>query len=165
MPYGPQKSNATVGKTNPKLADVIIRSRLDRMLKSGRDSFTIFRVNGVKKTFEWNRGIFGVEAMQAKGFVRQMKHLPCVEIGRPTADVRQTLCFREVCLVPAQLLRQQLLLGYIHTGTEKAFEDSLFDNPHAHAANVAHLAVGTHYACCDVAPAFLFQHQPDRFRH
>src|SRR4029077_14618860 len=107
----------------------------------------------------------GIEAMHPNCFVRKVKVLSGNEVARKAADVSETLRLVEVGALPAQFLSKQFLLGYIHTGTEKAFEDSLFDNPHAHAANVSHLAVGTHYACCDVAPAFLFQHQPDRFRH
>ena len=53
MPYGAQKSNAAIGKTNPKLADIVIRSCSNRILKSLGHSGSIFLMNAVEETLEW----------------------------------------------------------------------------------------------------------------
>src|SRR6266436_6694195 len=54
-----------------------------------------------------------------------MKVLPGGEIRRPAADVGQALRFREVCLLPPQLLRKQLLLGDVHGRAKKSSKDFL----------------------------------------
>ncbi len=117
------------------------------------------------KAFEWGRTLAWIEAVYAIRFVRQMKILPCVEICRPTADVRQTLRFRKVCLVPPQFLRQQLLLGNIHRRTDKTFEHSLFNNGNRHCAHVAQLTVRSNDSFYLVETALFFLHAPNGFGH
>src|SRR5580692_9577953 len=113
--------------TNSELTEVVIRSCMDRLLKSGRHSCRIFRVNSLEKTLEWS-AVLGVEAMKPKGFIRYVKYLLCIEVGRPTADMSEALRFGKISLLPAQLLCEQLLLGHIHCRTDKTFEKPLFNN-------------------------------------
>src|SRR4029077_3816974 len=136
------ESDPAVRKTNPEFV-VIIRSCADCILKSCLHSGFVFRVNGGVKAFVWNRTLTGIEAIQAKSFIRYMKNLPCGEIRCPTADVGKALRFRKVCLFPPQFLCQQLLLGDVHCGTNKSLENSLFHDGESHGANIAQLPVGS----------------------
>src|SRR5579864_5506311 len=84
-----------------------------------------------------------------------MKILPCDEIGSPTTCVSQPLRFREVCLFPPQLLRQQLLLGDVHRGAAVSLKHSIFYDWNADAPDVSNLAIGTNYPVRDIAAAVL----------
>src|SRR5579863_9309451 len=94
-----------------------------------------------------------------------MKILPCDEIGCPTTGVSQPLRFREVCLLPPQLPRQQLLLCNVDCGTVKRFKDSIFRNWNAHAANVPYFAVWSDNSRSYVTATALFMHHADGFLH
>src|ERR1700739_4463629 len=94
-----------------------------------------------------------------------MKYLPCDQIARPTTGVSQALRFRKVCLLASQLLCQQLLLGDVHGGTEKPFENSLFNDGNSHAANIAQLTVRSNNSLCYVAATVLLMHDLNRFSH
>src|SRR6201984_3803210 len=94
-----------------------------------------------------------------------MKHLFCIEVSRPTADVGETLGFRKVGLLPAQLLCEQLLLGHIHCCTDKTFEKPLFHNGNRHGADVAHLPVGSDNPLYLMKATVLLLHAFDGFSH
>src|ERR1700761_2207395 len=94
-----------------------------------------------------------------------MEYLPCDQIARPTATVGQALRFREVCLLPAQLLCQQLLLGDVHSSADKSFENSFFNDGNRHGANVAHLTVGSNNSLDQVVATALLLHDSDGFGH
>src|SRR5580698_7240003 len=112
-------------------------------------------MNGVEKAFEWNGFLTKIEAVHPNCFVRQMKILPCDEIGCPTTGVSQPLRFREVCLFASQLLRQQLLLGDVHRGAAVSLKHSIFSDWNADAPDVSNLAIGAHYPVRDIAAAML----------
>src|SRR5580700_5662425 len=101
--------------------------------------------------------------MQTINFVRQMKHLLCMEISRPTPDVGQALRFREVCLLTPQLPRQQLLLSDVDCGTDIAFKSSLLNNGIRDDANIPHLSVRSDNPVRYIADAMLFMHRLDSF--
>src|ERR1700756_5039118 len=94
-----------------------------------------------------------------------MKYLPCKQIACPAAGVSEALRFREVCLLAPQLLRKQLLLGDVHCGTVKRFEDSTFKNRNTHTANVPHLPVWSNNPLRHVTATPLLMHHPDGFSH
>src|SRR5579864_4386583 len=117
MSYGTMESDAAVGKTNPEFV-VIIRSCADCILKSCSYSRFIFRVNGGVKALVWNRTLTGIEAIQAKRFIRYVKNLPCGEIRCPAADVGQALRLRKVKLASTQGLLRALAIGDVLSRTE-----------------------------------------------
>ncbi len=94
-----------------------------------------------------------------------MKHLFCIEVSRPTADVGETLGFRKIGLLPAQLLCEQLLLGHIHCRTDKPFEKPLFHNGNCHGADVAHLPVASDDPLYLIKATVLLLHAFDGFSH
>src|SRR4029077_17525038 len=104
MSYGAQESYDSIRTTNSKVADIVIRSCADSILKNCPHSRLVFRMKGVDKALECNRALVGIEAMQTKRLVRYMMYLPGGEIRRPTADVCQALRLVEVSLLPPQLL-------------------------------------------------------------
>ena len=61
--------------------------RADRILKFRSQDQFVFGKNGLVKTVEWHRPFAGIEAIQARVFVRRMRYLPRDDILRPTADV------------------------------------------------------------------------------
>src|ERR1700751_6047122 len=149
--------------TNPELTDVVIRSCVDRLLKSRGHIRPIFRMYGFEKVLKWNRTIPGIEAVKTEGFVWQREHLFCIELSRPTADGGETLGFRKVGLLPAQLLCEQLLLGHIHGCTDKPFEEPLFHNGNCHGADVAHLPIGSDDPLYLIKATVLLLHAFDGF--
>src|SRR5580700_6024296 len=57
------------------------------------------------------------------------------------------------------------MLGDVHSGTVKRFEDSTFKNRNTHAANVPHLPVWSNNPLRHVTATALLMHRPDGFRH
>src|SRR5579863_8684836 len=96
-----------------------------------------------------------LKTMQTINFVRQVEHLLCVEISRPTADVGEALRFGEICLFASQLLRQQLLLSHVHRGAAVSLKHSIFNDWNADAPDVSNLAIGTNYPVRNIAVAVL----------
>src|SRR4029077_5178995 len=155
MSYGAQKSHASVGMTHSELGNVVVRPLAHRILKRCFYERRIFRVNGVPKTVEYQIALVWLKTMQTINFVRQVEHLLCVEIGRPTTDVGEALCFGEVRFFASQLLRQQLLLGDVHRGAAVSLKPSIFYDLNADAPDVPNLAIGTNYPVRDIAAAVL----------
>src|SRR5580704_10295749 len=106
MSYGAQESYDSIRTTNSKVADIVIRSCADCILKKCPHSRLVFRMKGVEKALERNRPFMGIEAMHTKRLVRYMMYLAGGEIRRPTADVCQALRLVEVSLLPPQFLCQ-----------------------------------------------------------
>src|SRR5579863_2755105 len=138
-----KKSDVAIIRAAAPILDVVIHSCSDSILKRIFHALQDFRLNRGEEVFKWNLRTSEIEAMHPNCFVRKVKVLSGNEVARKAADVSEALRLIEVGALPTQFLSKQFLLGYIHTGTEKAFENSLFDNPHTHAANVPHLAVRT----------------------
>src|SRR3984957_1327629 len=63
MSNGAQKSNAPVGKNHSKLSNLVVRSCSNGILKSLSHSGSIFVMNAIKETLEWNRTMLWIEAM------------------------------------------------------------------------------------------------------
>src|SRR5579864_8369976 len=94
-----------------------------------------------------------------------MKILPCDEIGRPTASVHQPLRFLEVCLLPPQLLCQQLLLCDVHCGAVESLKNSVFYHRNTNTADVPCLPIWPNYSLRDIAAAALLMHHLYCFSH
>src|SRR5260370_8875910 len=57
------------------------------------------------------------------------------------------------------------MLGDVHCGTVKRFENSTFKNRNTHAANVPHLPVWSNNPLRHVTATALLMHRPDGFSH
>src|ERR1700746_1905367 len=57
------------------------------------------------------------------------------------------------------------MLGDVHCGTVKGFENSPFKNRNTHAANVPHLSVRSNNPLRYVTATALLMHHPDGFSH
>src|ERR1700733_13331513 len=57
------------------------------------------------------------------------------------------------------------MLGYVHCGTVKPFENSFFNNRNAPAANVPHLTVRSNDPLRYIAATSLFMHPFEGFSH
>src|SRR5580698_190813 len=57
------------------------------------------------------------------------------------------------------------MLGNVHCGTVKRFEDSTFKNWNTHAANVPHLSVWSNNPLRHITATALLMHHPDGFSH
>src|SRR5579864_8456008 len=94
-----------------------------------------------------------------------MKILPCDEIGRPTASVRQPLRFLEVCLLSSQFLCQQLLLRDVHCGAVESLKNSVFYHRNPNTADVPYLPIWPNYSIRDIATGALLIHHLNCFGH
>src|SRR4029077_16646966 len=57
------------------------------------------------------------------------------------------------------------MLGDVHCGTAKRFENSTFKNWNTHAANVPHLPIWSNNPVRHVTATGLLMHHPDGFSH
>ena len=94
-----------------------------------------------------------------------MKILPCDEIGRPTASVRQPLRFLEVCLLSSQFLCQQLLLRDVHCSAVESLKNSVFYHRNTNTTDVPYLPIWPNNSVCDIAAAALLMHRLNCFGH
>src|SRR5580698_11345936 len=94
-----------------------------------------------------------------------MEYLPSDQSARPTAGVSEPLRFGQVCLLPSQLLGQQLVLSHVNCGAEKPFEGVLIEHRYANGANVAYLAIRANEARRHVAAPTVGVHLTDGAGH
>src|ERR1700739_1762972 len=94
-----------------------------------------------------------------------MKILPCDEIGRPTASVRQPLRFLEVCLLSSQFLCQQLLLRDVHCSAVESLKNSVFYHRNPNTSDVPYLPIRPNDSVRDIAAAPLLMHRLNCFGH
>src|SRR5580698_901424 len=165
MPYGAEESRCAVRKTNSEFLNVVINASADRIVESYNYIGLVLRVKSIEKSLQRNRAMFGIEAMQTNGLVRDVMYLPRREISRPTADVSQALRFRQVRLLPSQLLSQKLLRRNVHGGAMKPLKNSVFNHRNTHTTDVTYLSVWSNYSLRYIAPAALLMHGLYRFSH
>src|SRR5260370_17259644 len=85
-------------------------------------------------------GTIGVVKTQNAGTF--LRPIPGVAVGTPgpTAGSAQPLRFRQVRFAALQILSQLLLLGHIHGGSKKPFENPVVEDWNANATNIANPA-------------------------
>src|SRR5580700_1954273 len=166
MSDGAQKSDlAVVGTTNPEPLNIVINTFADRIFNGGPHIGLIIRVQGVEVALQWNEAFLGIETMQASGLIRPVMDLPCLQIGRPAADVGQALRFRQVRLFPPQLLSQLVLRCNIFCCAAESLKNSIFNHRNANTANVPYLPVWSNDALRDIAAAALLMQRLYCFGH
>src|ERR1700730_14690728 len=111
----------------------------------------------LKKIFESGQTILWIETQNTVAFLRPVPDIlvwtPC-----PAACLAESLRFRQVRFAALQLLSQLLLVGHIHGGSKKAFENPVREDWNTNASNIANRAVRSNDPLLYVATGTLFTH-------
>ena len=81
-----------------------------------------------------------IETQKTVAFLRPVRDILLRTPG-PTAGLAQPLSLRQVRFAALQLLSRLLLLGHIHRGPKKPFENLVVEDWNANATNIANLPV------------------------
>src|ERR1700731_1991711 len=114
-------------------------------------------MNPLKELFESGQTILWIKAQNTVTFLRPVPDIrvwtPC-----PTACLAESLRLRQVRLAALQLVSQLLLLGHIHGGAKKPFENPLVEDWNTNASNIANRAVRSNDPLLCVATGTLLTH-------
>src|SRR5260370_27577484 len=124
----------------------------------------IVGMNSLKEFFHPGRTIAWIKTQNAVTFLRPIPgDLPgerhfAVGTPGPTAGSAQPLRFRQVRFAALQIQGQLLLLGHIHGGSKKPFENPVVEDWNANATNIANRAVWSNDPLLCVAAGTLLTH-------
>src|ERR1700730_10637995 len=111
----------------------------------------------LKKIFESGQTILWIETQNTVAFLRPVPDIlvwtPC-----PAACLAESLRFRQVRFAALQLLSQLLLVGHIHGGSKKPFENPVVEDWNTNAANIANRAVRSNEPLLYVGTGTLLTH-------
>src|SRR5712691_9371143 len=117
----------------------------------------IVGMNSLEEFFHPGGTIAWIKTQNA---VTCLRPIPGVAVGTPgpTAGSAQPLRFRQVRFAALQILSQLLLLGHIHGGSKKPFENPVVEDWNANATNIANRAVRSNDPLLYVATGTLLTH-------
>src|SRR5258708_3876067 len=111
----------------------------------------------LKEVFESGQTILWIETQNTVAFLRPVPDIP-VWTPCPTACLAEPLRLRQVRLAALQLLRQLLLLGHIHGGAKKPFENPVVEDGNTNPSNMANRAARSNDPLLCVATGTLLTH-------
>src|SRR5579864_8516571 len=114
-------------------------------------------MNSPDEFFHSGQTIPWIKTQNAVTFLRP---IPDVAVGTPgpTACAAESLCFCQVRLAALQLLSQLFLLGHIHGGSKKPFENPVVEDWNTNASNIANRTVRSNDPLLYVATGTLRTH-------
>src|ERR1700692_4157527 len=118
----------------------------------------------LKEVFESGQTILWIETQNKVAFFRPVPDILLWTPG-PNACLAQPLRFRQVRFAALQLLSQLLLLGHIHGGSKKPFENPVVEDWNTNATNIGSSAVRWKDPLLYVAPGALLTHSLYGFCH